>query len=72
MLILLHLASLSRMLGALKFIITCIFARATTMLLFDRKFGTPCFDPLGGGDSIMFQHMFGFFLTSGSLCFNIT
>jgi len=38
-----------------------VLAGGITILLFDRNLNTSFFDPVGGGDPILFQHLFWFF-----------
>ena len=38
-----------------------VLAGAITILLTDRNFNTTFFDPVGGGDPILYQHLFWFF-----------
>jgi len=35
-----------------------VLAAAITLLFFDRNFNTTFFDPIGGGDVVLYQHLF--------------
>lgn len=48
-----------------------VLAGGLTMLITDRNFETTFFDPIGGGDPILYQHLFWFFGQGWPFVYNI-